>query len=141
MKKGAWWSDRGATRRKFAKLRRQRRLDQTQHILLGLNPITTEDDYILPPEPDGVIIDSFDFEPGFIQCCIRDLSKGSANGASGWSYNVIHQLYANPNEEAAHHLSVLSLFLSSLVNSKLSNHLCFGQCGLKQPPANSKPNC
>ena len=98
-------------------------LDQTQHILLGLNPIATEDDYIPPPEPGGIIIDSFDFEPAFIQCCIRDLPKGSANGASGWSYNVIHQLYANPNEEAAHHLSILSLFLSSLANGKLSNHL------------------
>jgi hypothetical protein len=46
-------------------------LDQTQHILLGLNPIVTEDDYIPPPGPGGIIIDSFGFEPGFIHTVLH----------------------------------------------------------------------
>ncbi len=99
-------------------------LEQTREILLGLNPQATvaddlpsvEDDPAKPGEP-------FLFDQAFVQRCVRDLPKGSANVASAWSYNIIHRLYAAPSEGAEFHLTTLATFLSKMANGMLGNRL------------------
>ncbi len=99
-------------------------LEQTREILLGLNPQATaaddlpsvEDNPAEPAEP-------FLFDQAFVQRCVRDLPKGSANGASAWSYNIIHRLYAAPSEGAEFHLTTLATFLSKMANGMFGNRL------------------
>jgi hypothetical protein len=97
-------------------------LEQTRSHILALNPVATEQD-LLPGREDDPETEPFHFDAGFVQRCVRDLPKGSANGASGWTYNTIHQLYANPSEGAAFHLDALAAFLTRLANGTLPNHV------------------
>ncbi len=79
--------------------------------------------HLLPCREDDPETEPFHFEAGFVQRCVRDLPKGSANGASGWTYNTIYQLYANPSEGAAFHLDALAALLTRLANGTLPNHV------------------
>ncbi len=58
-------------------------LEQTRSHILALNPpVPTEQD-LLSGREDDPESEPFHFEAGFVQRCVRDLPKGSANGASG----------------------------------------------------------
>ncbi len=72
-------------------------LEQTREILLGFNPQATAADDLPSVEDDPEPGEPFLFDQAFVQHCVRDLPKGSANGASAWSYNIIHRLYAAPS--------------------------------------------
>eukprot|EP01039_Chlorochromonas_danica_P011798 gene11798-13280_t len=102
-------------------------LERTKEILLALNPPRNEEDlFPLDDPPVGsqdTLPEPIEFVPQSVQICIRRLPKGSSNGPSGWTYNIIRRLYGDLGPGVGPHLTSLSKFLSSLANGKHPHHL------------------
>lgn len=66
---------------------------ETRQIFRTLNPIGSEMDILISDQPSKTT--QFHFTPDIILDGIRQLPHGSAAGASGWTYQIIRQLFAS----------------------------------------------
>jgi hypothetical protein len=81
--------------------------EQVVEIINSLNPPSSDDD-ALPAPIEGEAIDGVVFDNMDVRTALKLLPSGSANGASGWTCDIIRRLYSDA--EAVDYSAIAALF-------------------------------
>ncbi len=100
-------------------------LAQKQAAVEGLNPAGTALDILPPAEVDSPV-DELIITADQVEATISKLPHGSANGLSGWTYDILRQLYTGKGsglstDALAEHYSTLATFFNLIVQGRIPN--------------------
>lgn len=99
-------------------------LAQKTSAVLRLNPVASALDVLPPASEDPLLTASIVITVEQVEATLSKLPKGSANGISGWTYDILRQLYTvkgsgcTPKELSSHH-AVIAKFFNVILQGKL----------------------